>query len=268
MDWQNQRCLLTGASGGIGQAIARELAARGVSLILQGRNLEKLQALHNTLPGNHYYVVADITSQQGRDSLVERVSQLGGISMLINNAGMNQVGLFEEYDQQVISDTINTNLLGPMLITRALLAQLKNGQPAWLVNIGSAFGSIGFAGQSVYCASKFGLRGFTEALYRELADSKVKVCYLAPRATETAINPANVVKMNQQLGNKMDPPLVVAQALIKQLESGQARVAIGFAERFFARINHLFPRVVDNALFKKLPIIKQFVTHPTSELPA
>ena len=266
MKWQTQRCLLTGATGGIGQAVATELAVRGVSLILQGRNLKKLQALHAKLPGEHCYVVADITDPAGRNVLLERISLAGGITMLINNAGISKVGLLEQSDQQAITDTINTNLLAPMLLTQALLPQLKSLPQSYIINIGSAFGSIGFAGQSLYCASKFGLRGFSEALYRELADTSVKVSYLAPRATATSINSAQVVAMNQQLGSHTDTPVLVANALIKQLEQRRVRVFIGFEERLFAKINGVFPTLVDKALLKKLPIIKRFIAQQPKEV--
>jgi short-subunit dehydrogenase len=263
MQWQQQTCLLTGATGGIGQAIAKALANKGVSLILQGRSESRLQELSDSLTGEHKILVADISTLQGREKTC-LVAELNAISMLINNAGIGQFSLLEDTEEAVIVDTLETNLLAPILLTQELLpllqkAGLQQPAPSYLVNVGSTFGSIGFAGQSIYCASKFGLRGFTEALYRELADTNVHVSYFAPRATATSINSDQAMAMNKALGNNVDSPESVANALIQQLETGHARQFVGFPEKLFVKINGAFPHIVDKTLFKKLPIIKRFL---------
>ena len=263
MQWQQQTCLLTGATGGIGQAIAKALANKGVSLILQGRSESRLQQLNDSLTGEHKILVADITTIQGREKIC-RMAELNAISMLINNAGVGQFSLLEETEEAVIVDTLEINLLAPILLIQELLPLLQKADqqqpaPSYVINVGSAFGSIGFAGQSIYCASKFGLRGFTEALYRELADTNVHVSYFAPRATATSINSDQAMAMNKALGNNVDSPESVANALIQQLETGHARQFVGFPEKLFVKINGAFPHIVDKALFKKLPIIKRFL---------
>lgn len=263
MQWQQQTCLLTGATGGIGQAIAKALANKGVSLILQGRSESRLQQLNDSLTGEHQILVADITTIQGREKIC-RMAELNAISMLINNAGVGQFSLLEETEETVIVDTLEINLLAPILLIQELLPLLQKADqqqpaPSYVINVGSAFGSIGFAGQSIYCASKFGLRGFTEALYRELADTNVHVSYFAPRATATSINSDQAMAMNKALGNSVDSPESVANALIQQLEKGHARLFVGFPEKLFVKINGAFPHIVDKALFKKLPIIKRFL---------
>ena len=134
-----------------------------------------------------------------------------------------------------------------------------------MVNVGSTFGSIGFPCHAAYCASKFGLRGFTESLIREYAHSPVNFYYLAPRATQTSINSDAVVSMNRALGNQMDPPERVADALVAQLEGNKSRWFIGFPEKVFARINGVLPGIVDRALIKKLPVIQRFLTSVTKE---
>ncbi|SHF75369.1 Short-chain dehydrogenase [Marinomonas polaris DSM 16579] len=263
MQWQQQTCLLTGATGGIGQAIAKALANKGVSLILQGRSESRLQQLSDSLTGEHKILVADITTIQGREKIC-RMAELNAISMLINNAGVGQFSLLEETEEAVIVDTLEINLLAPILLIQELLPLLQKADqqqpaPSYVINVGSAFGSIGFAGQSIYCASKFGLRGFTEALYRELADTNVHISYFAPRATATSINSDQAMAMNKALGNSVDSPESVANALIQQLEKGHARLFVGFPEKLFVKINGAFPHIVDKALFKKLPIIKRFL---------
>ncbi|MFQ3194170.1 MAG: short-subunit dehydrogenase [Colwellia sp.] len=105
------------------------------------------------------------------------------VNVLINNAGVSQFKLFEqasESDISDISDIITTNTIAPMQLTQALLPLLKQYDKAQIINMGSTYGSIGFPGYTAYCASKFALRGFSQTLSRELADSNIRVKYLAP----------------------------------------------------------------------------------------
>jgi short-subunit dehydrogenase len=154
---------------------------------------------------------------------------------------------------------LSTNLSVPIKLCQLFLGQLQYTKGT-IVNVGSSFGSIGYPYQTLYCASKFGLRGFTEALSRELNGSGVKVAYLAPRATDTTINNSKIRALNKELGNKMDSPELVARELLALLDSNQTRRFIGFPEKLFVRINGAFPRIVDNAIAKQLPKIKRFLS--------
>ena len=127
------------------------------------------------------------------------------------------------------------------------------------VNIGSTFGSIGHPAFVAYSASKFGLRGFSEALRRELNGSTVKIHYLAPRATHTALNDDQVVAMNESLGNAMDDPCLVADELVRLLgEKHDKNRFLGWPEKLFVRINSLLPQLVDRALAKQLKTIRHY----------
>jgi short-subunit dehydrogenase len=142
-----------------------------------------------------------------------------------------------------------------------LLPLLQKEQGARILNMGSTFGSIGYPGYSAYCASKFGLRGFTEALRRELSDSDIRVLYFAPRATATKLNSENVIALNKELGNAMDLPDIVAAQVEKMfISGGPHQVFWGWPEKLFARINQCIPMLVDNALQKQLPAIKKYAT--------
>ena len=247
--------LLTGAAGGIGEAMAQNLAADGAELILVGRQADRLQALCDELPGPaHRTVVADVSAAEGRASIVQACA--GKLDLLINNAGVNYFGLLEQQDDAVLQQMLAVNVLAPMCLTRDLLPLLRE-RCGGVVNVGSGFGSIGFAGYCGYSASKFALRGFSEALRRETAGSGVRVQYLAPRAVSTSMNPPEVVAMNEELGNAMDSPQQVADELMKLLRSGRPVRQMGRPERFFARINALLPAVVDSALQKQLAVIRR-----------
>jgi short-subunit dehydrogenase len=254
MDIHGKTCLLTGATGGIGAAAARALAGAGAHLILVSRSADKLERLAAGLPGEgHRTVAADLASREGREAVLNACPD--GIDVLINNAGLNHFGLLADQAEEQLRQMMEVNALAPMLLTQALLPQLRHD--GVIVNVGSGFGSIGFAGYCGYSASKFALRGFTEALRRELADSGVKVLYLAPRATATDMNPAEVVAMNEELGNATDSPERVAAELLTQLRKCQRSRYIGWPERFFVRLNGLFPSVVDHALARQLPVIRR-----------
>ena len=257
MDLQNKTIVLTGASGGIGQAMAKALANEGARLILVGRNTAKLKTLATTLPGEQRFVEADLTTEQGRDTLGTYCANNGPIDILINNAGGSAFALIEDQSDRAIEALIALNLSAPILLTKRLLPLLLEAKNGGIVNVGSAFGAIGYPGFSTYCASKFGLRGYSEALRRELADSGLRVFYLAPRATNTAINSQKVAELNRQLGNAVDEPETVASALIKQLKNNQINCYVGWPEKFFARLNALLPRLVDSSLAKQLAVIRR-----------
>ena len=128
-----------------------------------------------------------------------------------------------------------------------------------IIQVGSAFGYIGYPGFSAYCASKFGLRGFTQTLAREYSDSGIRFGYFAPRATHTNINAASVEDMNKALGNAMDSVEVVAKAFMIFLNSKKREQVVGWPEKLFARMNGFIPKLVDNAIQSKLSIIKRYL---------
>jgi len=252
---QGKSVVLTGATGGIGEALANSLGGAGASLILVSRRLDRVGGLPGRLPGTgHRAVEADITTASGRQALVSVVGdRLDG---LVNSAGVNYFGMLQDQSEEQLRHMLEVNTLAPMLLTRALLPALCATE-SFIVNVGSGFGSIGFAGYCGYSASKFALRGFSEALRRELADSSVNVQYLAPRATATEMNPGHVVAMNEELGNAMDSPERVAAEMIALLKKRSGTRYIGWPERFFVKLNGLLPALVDGALAKQLPVIRR-----------
>ena len=261
MNLDKKIVLLTGATGGIGQKLALKLAQEGVRLILVGRNEKTLQSLRSNLPNSngHAFLAADISTTMGRERIIEAVETIdAGVDLYINNAGVNEFKFFSHQSQESIESLLTTNLLSPILLTHSLLPALRKKNTAMIVNVGSSLGSIGFPGYSVYCSSKFGLRGFTESLRRELADSNIQVMYVAPRATQTAINTENAILMNKALGVAMDDPDLVADIIVKSIKQNKPRIYIGWPERFFIWINSIMPKLVDNDLRKKLSTIRTF----------
>ncbi|CAG9298145.1 SDR family oxidoreductase [Celerinatantimonas diazotrophica] len=246
--------LVTGASGGIGSAIAKALSERGACLMLVGRDQNKLEALKAQLPNceSHRVFAVDLLASGGIDKLLQALDGQP-IDGLVNNAGCNQFGWFAKRTENSLDDEITLNLLRPIELSHRLLSEKT--QPRWIVNIGSTFGAIGYPGYASYCAAKAGLQRFSEALDRELSAQGVRVLYLAPRATKTQLNPTIVEELNQKLGNQSDTPELVAQQFIELVLREQRSRFIGWPEKLFARLNQLLPGIVGSAIRRQYPVI-------------
>jgi short-subunit dehydrogenase len=268
MNVNGKLVVLTGANGGIGSALAQQLAGAGATLILVGRDEPALEQVRLTLasPKRHHVLVCDLQHHSGVQRLLDFCKALpSGVDVLINNAGMSDFAFVSASDPDVTRALIDLNLTVPMTLTSALLPHLLTKPEALVVNIGSVFGSIGYPGFAVYGASKAGLKVFSEALRRELADSTVRVLYVAPRATQTPMNSKRVIAMNEALGNTMDPPNKVASAILSRIQASRwSALTIGWPERLFVVLNSLLPRITDSALLRQLPRIRQYSRLPTN----
>jgi short-subunit dehydrogenase len=252
--------ILTGGGGGIGTAIAQAIAPQCAVLLLVGRDAARLAATAKAVerPGLDCRVVpADLTTAEGRDAVVQAASGFD-INLLINNAGASEFAWFADQSEASIERILDVNVLAPMLLTQRLLPQLQRRRSATIVNVGSIFGYLGYPGCASYSASKFALRGFTEALRRELADGPVRVLYFAPRATRTALNDDALTALNAELGTAMDAPSKVAGELVALLRRPVRERLLGMPEKLFARVNQVLPGLVDNGLRKQLDTIRKF----------
>ena len=258
MNLNGKTLLLTGATGGIGKLVAQRLDAAGACIVLNCYLQDALAELSTELNGNHVIVCADVSSEQGREAIVSACSNAGGIDGIINLAGILDFALFAQQEVGLLERMITINLAAPILLTRLLLDQLMNKKEAVILNVGSIFGSIGHPGFTTYCATKAGLMRFTEALSRELADTPVRVAYIAPRATKTSLNDDRVDALNKELGNKSDNPELVADQIVAMLENNSVVEYLGWPEKLFVKINALLPGVVGSALIKNLSKIKHY----------
>ena len=128
-----------------------------------------------------------------------------------------------------------------------------------IVNLGSVFGAIGYPGNAVYSATKFGLRGIQRGACGANWDpGSIGVLYLAPRATRTPLNPPAVNELNAALGNQVDEPAFVAERVLEAIGGARGVVTFGWPERLFVKVNALLPRLVDGAIGSKLPVIQKF----------
>ena len=264
MTLQAKTVLLTGASGGIGQALAQQLDQAGATLWLTGRNETALHALAAKLSRPAHIVKADLATTEGQQHLL---ASLGTQSLdaVVFAAGTNHFALLGDQSAEQLSQLINTNLLAPMQLTHSLLPRLSSD--ARLLFIGSSLGAIGYPGYAAYGASKAGLRSFAQALRREWADSPRQICHIAPRATQTEMNSAAMQQMNHELKVKADNPEWVASQVVRQLQAKKMHDQdLGYPEKLFIRINALLPSLVDNAIAGQLPVIKRYAKANVSQV--
>jgi len=259
MDLKGKRVLLTGASGGLGRPLAGLFIARGVSLVVVGRNAESLQQIQQELePGQVECVAGDITDASFREQLAGLVADSGGLDLLVNLAGTNTFRTFETEDPHQLEAMFQTNLIAPVLLTRALLPDMLQRGRGRIVNIGSILGSLGMPYFTTYCATKAGLQRFSEALRRELADSPVGVSYIAPRAVRTAINSDAVYKMAEATKMALDEPDQVAAQILQAIEKELDEAYLGWPEKLFMRINALLPGFIDRVTAKQTRETRRF----------
>lgn len=252
-----KRILVTGACGGIGKVIAHQLAGRGCRLILADVNGEALEKVATETGQDSQ--VCDLSEIHGRRALADWIeTAFGALDGLVQCAGINAFGLYDNQTDEQIERLLRINLIAPMQLTRVLLPLLEKGDDPVIVNLGSVFGHIGFPGFSLYSASKFGLHGYTEALRRELAGGPVRVAWISPRATRTAMNAGVIDQLNAALKVNYDTPEAVAEAVVDAVQKPRRDRVLGFPEKLFARINQMFPGVVDSSLARQLPVIRKY----------
>jgi len=267
MNLSGSTVLITGASGGIGGAIARELAWRGASLILVNRDGDRLARLATELRGSGGTVLTlsgDIAEPGMPARLIDKaLGQAGSIDVLINCAGVQNFGFFAQERAADTAALFQVNTVAPIALVNAVLPHMLARGTGKIVNVGSIFGSIGFPCFASYSASKFALRGFSEALRRELAGTGVGVAYVAPRFTKTAFNRNVVARMANALKMNQDEPESVAASVIATIERDDRERYLGWPEKLFVRLNSILPRLVDPSLIKQVDLMRPFATEST-----
>lgn len=272
MKTTHARVLLTGATGGIGQATAQALLREGASVLLVGRSDRSLAELSRRLVAQGSeasrvkWLQADITRPEDVQRLVTESARLG-CNVVVHGAGQPAFGALSELSPLDMHRALQTNLEAPLLLTQALLPQLLALPRAQVIFLGSALGRMGLPGFSAYSASKFGLLGFAEALRRELAGTPVRVQYLGPRTTRTGFNSPAVSAYNRATGTAEDPPERVANALVSLLTDEAAERFIGFPERLAVRLNALAPSWFDRVFRKHAEHLREAGSQGEAESP-
>ncbi|MCM3226418.1 3-ketoacyl-ACP reductase [Terribacillus saccharophilus] len=184
---QGKKAIITGGGRGIGKAIAEALAAEGAHVGLIGRSEEHIKAVTENLGEvKTAYAAADVSSLEDVTAAVNKVKdELGGIDILINNAGIAKFGGFMDLDPEEWKHIIDVNLMGVYNVTRAVLPDLIEQKSGDIINISSTAGQKGAPATSAYSASKFGVLGLTESLAMEVRKHNIRVTALTPSTVAT-----------------------------------------------------------------------------------
>ena len=238
--------IVTGASSGIGEVIARTLAAGGCRLTIAARRAEKLEALAKDINPSGKRVIAvqtDVTNPADLERLVARATAIHGrVDALVNNAGWRSSKFkWWELSQQETALAVQTNLAAVIELTRLVLPEMLEHRSGSIVNIGSVQGRIGMS--SLYSASKFGVRGFSLSLRRELRGTGVNVSLVSP----------GFIRTSDKEGSRGLPkptPEVVARAVQQVLEHPRAEVIVPAWYGFFVALEPFLPGLADYLVAK------------------
>jgi short-subunit dehydrogenase len=222
MDLNGARVLLTGASGGIGNAIARALHARGAELVITGRRVDALESLRAELGDRVEVVQADLAQRADVESLPGRA---GTVDVLVANAGLPGSGDLADYTPEQIDRALDVNLRAPMQLTRSLLPSMLDRGSGHLVFVSSMSGKVAAAGSSIYSATKFGLRGFGASLHDDLHGTGVGATTVFPGfISDAGMFADSGVKLPPGVGTKS--PERVAEAVIDGIEKNRGEIDV------------------------------------------
>jgi len=187
-DLTGKRALVTGASGGIGGAIARALHAQGADVALSGTRVDALEAVAGTLGARAHVTPADLSSAEGAAKLIEDAeAAMGGVDILINNAGLTRDQLAMRMKDEDWQTVLDVNLTAAFRLSRACLRGMMKARAGRIIGITSVVGTTGNAGQTNYAASKAGMIGMSKSLAQEVASRGITVNCVAPGFIETAM---------------------------------------------------------------------------------
>lgn len=227
-----KKALVTGASGGIGGAIAKALHAQGAEVALSGRNVESLNKLATEIGERAHVLPGDLNTSEAADALVKAAEEkMGQIDILVNNAGLTKDGLFmrmKDEDWQVVQDV---NLTAPFRLIRAAIRGMMKRRWGRVINITSVVGVTGNPGQANYCASKAGMIGMTKSMAAEVANRNITLNCVAPgfiaTAMTDALNDDQKAKINATIpAGTMGSPEDIAASVV-YLASDEAKYMTG-----------------------------------------
>ena len=206
-DLSNKIALVTGASGGIGEQIARSLHSQGATVVLHGTRKEKLDALRTELAERAIVVSADLSNRNEVNSLLEIAKEAAGepVNVLVNNAGITRDGLLMRMKDGDWDDILEINLTASMILCRAAIRDMIKARSGRIISVSSIVGVTGNPGQANYAASKAGIIGFSKSLAAEVASRGITVNVVAPGFIETPMT--EVLNSEQKAGLLNKVPL-------------------------------------------------------------
>ncbi len=248
--------IITGASSGIGAAVARRLARDGMRLTLAARRLDRLELVAadvHALGGEALIAETDVRNRDELRRMVDAtLDQWGRIDVLINNAGITRDRLLVRFSPEKISAEIHTNLIAAIECTQMVLPTMLRQKSGHIINISSVAGLVGTPGSTVYSASKFGIIGFSDALRRELQKTRIHVSAFCPGYTPTELSP-DLKAIAEGLPNAphmpgLIPVNYVADQIARLINHPRGRVIIPASWKLMVFVSTLFPSIADKLL--------------------
>ena len=235
--------LVTGASSGIGLAVARRLARDGASVALVARTRDKLDEAVRELDGPEGRAVAypvDVKDFAALAALPGKViERFGGLDILVNNAGLNHRGPVLDHSPDALADVITTNLPGPLYLTRVAIPLLRQG--GTIVNVASLAGMVPVPHEAAYCASKAGLRAFTRALAEELVGTGIAACLVSPGPVDTGFFGDVALVPDLVFSQPMRSAEQIADAVMECIRTGAREIAVPSLSGKLATVGYVFP---------------------------
>jgi dehydrogenase/reductase SDR family member 7B len=253
---------ITGASSGIGLALAQAYAQRGASIVLSARSVDKLEEIRQNLPDpeKHFVLPLDLMdSRNFPEKVQEVVARYGRIDVLINNGGVSQRGEASKTSLEIDRQIMEVNYFGAVALTKAVLPIMQKQQSGHIVAISSIAGKFGFYWRSAYAAAKHAMQGFFEALYLEEAKNNIHVTLVFPGKINTPISVSAINEKGERHG-QMDhnqetgmPAEVCAQKIIRAIEKKKQEVLIGNKEIWAVYIKRYCPWLFWRIIRKQSP---------------
>jgi short-subunit dehydrogenase len=253
---QGIRAVVTGASSGIGCQLALELARQGARLVLTARREQRLGQLVEEirqLGQEAHAVVGDITDAQLRSDLLEAAqTYLGGLDLLVNNAGVGAIGPFRKASEARLRRVMEVNFFAPVELIRAALPMLRDGTRPMIVNVSSVLGHRAVPNKSEYSASKFALHGFSDALRAEVARQGIDVLLVSPSTTRTEFFD-NVLEKKADLpwlAMGAMPAEAVARKAVRAMRRGRQEIILTPGGKLLVWFDRLCPPLVNRLVSK------------------
>jgi len=248
------RTIVTGASSGIGREFAIELAKQGAKLIVTARRAERLEEVLDelrTLGADAVSVVGDIVDAATLAALIEAAArEFGGLDALVNNAGIGAIGPFANADEDRLRRVMEVNFFAPVELIRLAMPLLRRGNRPIIANVSSVLGHRAVANKSEYCASKFAMHGFSDALRCELAGDGIDVLLVSPSTTSSEFFDSVTDKEDSRdcrVRHAM-PPRVVAQKAVKAMRQGKHEVILSVGGKAIVWLDRLCPPLMNRIL--------------------
>ncbi|MCS6851369.1 MAG: SDR family NAD(P)-dependent oxidoreductase [Gemmataceae bacterium] len=266
-DLRNKRMLITGASSGIGRALAIEAARRGARLILAARSTDALDETGRAAADEGAEVLtvpSDVTLEADRRRLLAATrDRFGGLDILVNNAGIGTNGHFADSSEDILRKVMEVNFFAPAELIRESIPMLREGVQPAIVNVGSMCGRRGIPAWSEYSASKFALCGLTEALRGEMVRFGIDVLLINPGLTRTALGD-RLLRRDARMVIDFErgmPPEKLARKMLRAIEKNRTETVIGVEAWWLLLAHQLSPWLVDQVLIR---VVRRLYAQPAS----